>query len=49
MADNTGMNINPTPSSVTATTLRSAFGPGYQFGGASEYTLRVVSRALIVN
>ena len=37
------MSINPTPPPVTATTLRSALGPGYQFGGARDYMLRVIS------
>ncbi len=43
------MNINPNPSTVTATTLRSAFGPGYQFGGVSDYTLRVISRPPVIH
>ncbi len=45
MPDNTVMNTNPNPSIVTAAVLRSAFGPGYQFGGVSDYTLRVISRS----
>ena len=38
------MTINPNPSTVTAAALRSALGPGFQFGGVSDYTLRVISR-----
>lgn len=43
------MNTNPNPSTVMATTLRSALGPGYQFGGVSDYTLRIISRPRVVH
>jgi len=38
------MTINPNPNTVSYAALRSAFGPGFQFGGASDFALRVITR-----